>query len=205
VLTVREEDANLAPEVSRRVRDILEAVEREADAMREEARRHLDDAKRQADALVAERRRRVSELSDALIARLETLLQGVEGAEEARAAFEGLVEALGEAAERIAQEASEDAEAVPSVQSTRTEPTPVASPAEQPQRAKRDPRADGAHIVAIQMAAAGRTRGEAESYIRDSLEVADPAPVLDEVFGAGTPGDATVPWARTPPASRGER
>jgi hypothetical protein len=195
------------------VRAILEAVEREADAMREEARekarRYEEDARRRADALLADRRRRISELSDELIARLETLLQGLEGAEEARAAFEGLVKALGDAAARIAAKASGEAEPPP-VAAAEPSPPPAPPPEPGPSREpaprevpppsepprERDPRADGAHIVAIQLAAAGRTRGQAASHIRESLGIADPAPVLDEVFGPGTGEDATVPWAR---------
>jgi vacuolar-type H+-ATPase subunit E/Vma4 len=193
------DDSRLAPEISDRVRDILDAAEREAESLRaearEEARRHAEDAKRRAGELVAQRERRISELSDALVARLETLLRGLEGAEEARAAFEALVRALGDAAERIGREVSEPGE--PSEQRA-----PVAGDQDTlaaQTHEEQDPRADGAHIVAIQMAAAGRTRGQVESHIRDSLGVADPAPVLDEVFGPGTPSEATVPWARPRP------
>jgi vacuolar-type H+-ATPase subunit H len=193
------DDSRLASEVSDRVRDILDAAERQAESLRaearEEARRHAEDARRRADELIAQRERRISQLSDALVARLETLLRGLEGAEEARAAFEDLVRALGDAAERIGRDASEPGEPSP-------QPGPLAG--EQDALAahtheERDRRADGAHIVAIQMAAAGRTRADTESHIRDSLGIADPGPVLDEVFGPGTPGEATVPWAKPRP------
>ena len=58
------------------------------------------------------------------------------------------------------------------------------------------PSADGAHLLAIQMAAAGSTRAQIESHIRETVGVADPRPILDDVFGPGAPPDATVPWAR---------
>ncbi len=48
-------------------------------------------------------------------------------------------------------------------------------------------------LVAIQMAADGSTRGEVETHLRN-LSSEDPAPVLDRLFGAGTAGDAHVPW-----------
>jgi hypothetical protein len=207
----------LAPEISRRVRAILEVAEREAESLRaearEEARRVTEDARRRADELVAERRRRVSELSDALIARLEALLQGIEAAEEARVAFDGLVRALGEAAEGIAGEASDPGRRAaererpvrptprPEQRTAPPPPGPEERTAPPPPRAdaERDRRADGAQIVAIQMAAAGRTRAQTGSHIRDSLGIDDPASVLDEVFGEGTPDDATVAWAKPRP------
>ena len=45
------------------------------------------------------------------------------------------------------------------------------------------------------MAAAGSTRAQIESHIRETVGVADPSPILDDVFGPGAPPDATVPWA----------
>jgi hypothetical protein len=45
------------------------------------------------------------------------------------------------------------------------------------------------------MAASGKTRYEVEAHLRDSLGVAAPGQILDEVFGPGTAGDARVPWA----------
>jgi hypothetical protein len=65
--------------------------------------------------------------------------------------------------------------------------------------APQPPSSTGAQLAAIQMAAAGSTRSAVESHLRDSLGVADPGPVLDEVFGPGTPADSTVPWARPAP------
>jgi hypothetical protein len=196
----------LAPEISRRVRAILEVAEREAESMREEARdearRITEDARRRADQLVAKRQRRVSELSDTLTTRLEALLAGLEGAEEARAAFEGLVRALGEAAERIAREASEPGPDAPADEPTGPPPPQAVPPTPRTRPdAERDHRTDGAQIVAIQLAAAGRTRAETASQIRDSLGIDDPTQVLDEVFGEGTPDEATVPWAKPRPSA----
>jgi ElaB/YqjD/DUF883 family membrane-anchored ribosome-binding protein len=99
----------LAAEVSRRVATILESVEREAARVRDEARAeaagYLDDARRRADALVAERQRRIAELSDDLVAGAEAVVARLEDAGPVRAGFEDLVRALGDAAERLGDEA----------------------------------------------------------------------------------------------------
>ncbi len=98
-----------APEISRRVGSILDAVEREATRLREEARveaaGYLDNARRRADGLVAERQRRISELSDELVAKSEAVIARLDDAAPVRQGFENLVRALGDAAERLAREA----------------------------------------------------------------------------------------------------
>ncbi|HKQ17549.1 MAG TPA: hypothetical protein VJS87_03305 [Solirubrobacterales bacterium] len=99
----------LAAEVSRRVAAILESVESEAARVRDEARAeaagYLDEAHRRADALVAERQRRIAELSDELVAGAEAVVARLEDAGPVRAGFEDLVRALGDAAERLGEEA----------------------------------------------------------------------------------------------------
>ncbi len=98
-----------APEISRRVGSILDAVEREAARLREEARveaaGYLDNARRRADDLVAERQRRIGELSDELVAKSEAVIARLDDAAPVRQGFENLVRALGDAAERLAREA----------------------------------------------------------------------------------------------------
>jgi hypothetical protein len=89
--------------------------------------------------------------------------------------------------------------------STPLQPEPGPQPAPQPPAAEttpprpEPPSANGAQMVAIQMAAAGSTRSQVESHLRDSLGLADPGPTLDDVFGPGSSPDATVPWARPAP------
>ncbi|KAA0274960.1 MAG: hypothetical protein EDQ89_01080, partial [Acidobacteria bacterium] len=101
--------STLASEISRRVAAVLDAVEREAGRLREEARidamRQLDDARRRADELVAERQRRIAAVSDELLSKSEAVVARLEDAEPVRAGFENLVRALGDAAERLAREA----------------------------------------------------------------------------------------------------
>ena len=101
-------DASVAPEISRRVGSILDAVENEAarlrDESREEAARYLEHARRHADNLVAERQRRIAELSDELMAKSEAVVARLDDAAPVRQGFENLVGALAHAAERLAHE-----------------------------------------------------------------------------------------------------
>jgi hypothetical protein len=104
-------ERQIAPEVSRRVSSILDAVEHEAERMREEAReessRYLDYSRRRADALVAERQRRIGELSDEIMEKAEAVVARLDDAAPVREGFENLVRALGDAAERLAREAEQ--------------------------------------------------------------------------------------------------
>jgi hypothetical protein len=217
-------------EITRRVSSILDAVEREAEAIRErakqDARRYTEYSRRRADGLVAERQRLITVLSDELVARAERVLKGLDDVEPVRAALDGLVQSLAEMAERLEPDAGDYGEFVsdptpppvsgepwppipkarprapeaPPPRSEHNAGTPGAAPAGRSALADQDWRdIDGAQVVAIQMAAAGSTRGEVEAHLRDSLGLAHPGTVLDDVFGAGSAGDARVPWAR--PAS----
>lgn len=127
-----------------RVNEIVDAVEREAAKLRqeaeqdaaqiryqaqEEARRYIEQARRQSDELVARRTERIQELSDALMARAEEVLERLDYAVPVKAGFENLVRALGETAERLA---SQDyaPPAAPSWEQVRREsPAPEARPA----------------------------------------------------------------------------
>lgn len=97
-----------ATEISRRVGSILDAVELEAQRLREEARleaaRYLDHARARADSLVAERQRRIAAVSDELLAKAEAVVGRLDDAAPVREGFENLVRALGDAAERLARE-----------------------------------------------------------------------------------------------------
>ncbi len=99
----------LAPEVSRRVSSILDAVEQEAASLRAEAReeagRYLEYSRRHADELVAERQARIGALSDELMSKAEAVVARLDDAAPVRAGFENLIKALGDAAERLAGEA----------------------------------------------------------------------------------------------------
>ena len=129
--------AAMAPEISRRVGSILDAVEREASRLRDEAQaeaaRYGENARRHADGLVAERQRRISELSDELIAKSEAVVARLDDAAPVRQGFENLVRALGDAAERLSHEseaASADFAAPPFHEGAR--PQPSGMPQQQP-------------------------------------------------------------------------
>jgi hypothetical protein len=257
-------DAGLAPEVSRRVSSILDAVEREAGRLRgeatEEAQRYLDYSRRRADDLVAERQRRIAEISDEIISKAEAVVGRLEDAAPVREGFDNLVRALGDAAERLAREAESTAnqyeapafhdEAVQAYVSPPAQaPAPLAPPpaAEQPYQppAAYDPPetyepfpapaqqpaapapptppygspaadpysappapapaggeewqgVDDARLVAIQMAAAGRTRGQVREHLHNQMGMGETRSVLDEIFGTGSQEDARVPWTAFP-------
>lgn len=94
-------------------------------------------------------------------------------------------------------------------------PTPVAAPAaESGEPAAEDPiaavaddvagsadaaRLDAARLVALSMAASGRTRDEVEAHLREHLEIGDPSTVIDYVFGISTPSSIVPGW---PPNGR---
>jgi uncharacterized coiled-coil protein SlyX len=358
----------LASEVGDRVRSIISAAEAAANAVRheaeqegavrrrvaeEEARRIIEDAKADADAHLAERIRRISELSDTVVERAETIVSRLDRAEEVRQQLQTLADALGESAERLAGEvrvgspppmvrspgsapaaepgassasrvAPPDPAAQPGAQpaapagreagagasadetrppsfaprgpvtgeapapaapdapplgapsrdappapaegapadpghvglsdeahpfgdtpppftpaaergdlplagpppSTRrrtaedeAEGVPDAAAAAEPEVAETDvvrierreppepeprPATDrreadqqlGARLVALQMAVAGGNRGEVEVHLRRTFDLADPAPILDDIFGLGTESDKRVAWPR---------
>jgi hypothetical protein len=326
----------LASEVGDRVRSIISAAEAAANAVRheaeqeaavrrrvaeDEARRIIEDAKADADAYLAERIRRISELSDTVVERAETIVSRLDRAEEVRQQLQGLADALGESAERLASEVrvgappptvrspgaappARDAAPAPPPPPPRegTPPPPSrgtavppplreplraptqppapserpASPADEgeappsplgetpppftpaaergdlplagppPTRRRSEPEPEGpaaaaerepaaaaeaevaepdvvridrreppapearpatdrreadqqlgARLVALQMAVAGGNRGEVEVHLRRTFDLADPAPILDDIFGQGTESDKRVAWPRT--------
>jgi hypothetical protein len=109
----------LASEVSERIRGIISSAEAAANAVRheaeqraqtrqriaeEEAERIVADARSNAEALLAERIRRISELSDGIVERGESIVAQLDRAEEVRAQLQRLADSLGETAEGLAHE-----------------------------------------------------------------------------------------------------
>src|SRR2546423_4403561 len=88
-----------------RARVVLEQSEQLAAETRRAARREADqvaeDARRAAEAAARARVGRISELRASIAARAGSLVEGLEGGELTAARLEELVEALGEAADRI--------------------------------------------------------------------------------------------------------
>lgn len=141
---------HLAPEVAERVRAVLSAAEAAAGAVRheadrsaqtrrrmaeEEAQRYLDDSKRQADDYLQERLRRISELSDGILERAESIVARLDRAEEVRRQLQGLVVSLGQTAEQLAADAAASyprakpmSQSAPARPVERREPYPAAPP-----------------------------------------------------------------------------
>jgi len=51
-----------------------------------------------------------------------------------------------------------------------------------------------ARLVAIEMAVGGSSRAEVEAHLRERIGVADPAPLLDDVFGAASTAGSRLAW-----------
>lgn len=58
---------------------------------------------------------------------------------------------------------------------------------------------DSARLVALSMAASGRSRGEVEAHLRHELGITDHGPLIDYVFGISTPASVVPSW---PPRRR---
>lgn len=114
------QEGSIAADAAERVRSIVSAAESEAARIRYEAEhdaqqrlreaetqslRFLDDAKRRADSLVDERVRRIRDLSEQVVERSQNLFERIDNASELRQQLDDLVQALGEAAQRVAGEA----------------------------------------------------------------------------------------------------
>lgn len=189
-----------------RMNAIVDAVEREAVGLRqeaedeaarirqqaqEEARLYLDDVRRRAEEMVDQRVRRISEIGDALMARAEEVIERLEYAIPVKSELEGLVRALGETADRLARQ--DYSELVPP-----DWPAPPTAAEQrrfeaQPQPAAASQQLEDAHRVAIEMAASGATRREVEAHL-GRTPGSTRSSVLDEVFGPGTSPDSAAPW-----------
>jgi hypothetical protein len=51
-----------------------------------------------------------------------------------------------------------------------------------------------ARLVAIEMAVGGSSRAEVEQHLRAELQVADPEPLLDDVFGVASTAGSRLAW-----------
>ena len=58
---------------------------------------------------------------------------------------------------------------------------------------------DSARLVALSMAASGRSRGEVEAHLRHEMGITDHGPLIDYVFGTSTPASVVPSW---PPRRR---
>jgi hypothetical protein len=172
-MTERDESAPsegdpIAAEVGERVTAVLSAAEAAANAIRHEAEqqaqirrraaeaeavRYAEEKRREADDLLAQRVRRISEVSDELIRRAESIVAQFDEAGTLKRQLEALVTALGDASEQLAKEMSESERPALSLVREEEEAAAAAdaaesSAAEEPSAAKADPVEERAPEVA---------------------------------------------------------
>ena len=171
--------ASMSAGASEQVRLILEAAERGAADMRE-------DAGRQAKAHVA----RVEEAAEGMLAKLDAL-QGELGSllHGLRASGERLSEGLAALQAEVGDvDPLPAAEPAPEPEDFAAEaPAPEPEPEPKPEPAKPANEADeadeaGARIIALNMALGGSSREETAAYLAENFSLADPGALLDDVY-----------------------
>ena len=173
--------ASLSAGTSEQVRLILEAAERGAADLRE-------DAGRQAKAHVE----RVEEAAEGMLAKLDAL-QGELGKllDGLRASGERIAEGLAALQDQVgdvdplpaaepAPEPEDFAAAAPAPD-PEPAPEPVAAPAPAAEPAGEADEA-GARIIALNMALGGSSREETAAYLAENFSLADPGALLDDVY-----------------------
>jgi|SRR5215207_3239416 len=173
----RRAPASLSAGTSEQVRLILEAAERGAADLRE-------DAGRRAKEHVA----RVEEAAEGMLERLEalqselgTLLDGL------RASGERLTEGLAALQSQVGEvDVLPAADAAPEPEDfAAAEPAPEPEPEPEPERAAKptgDTDEAGARIIALNMALGGSSREETAAYLAENFSLADPGALLDDVY-----------------------
>jgi len=176
---------SLAAGTAERLAAIVEAAERAAvaviDDAEKQARRRLEQAEAEAERLVAERLGTLADLTETLQSRAEAI----------RGQSEQLVAELDEARRRLAGEpptASDDGRGASSRGSHLSAVAPVeAAPAAQSSEPTLVPEgkgtAAGARLLATQMAVSGNSREEIEARLRNGFEIEDTASILDAILG----------------------
>ena len=167
---VPQRQASLSAGTSEQVRLILEAAERSA------AELH-DDAGRRA----SEHVERVGEAADAMLRRLDelqgelgTLLDGL------RAGGERLAEGLAELQAQVGEVGSQpEPDPEPEEDFAAAAPAPGPGP-EEPTATSGDE--TGARIIALNMALGGSSRDETAAYLAENFTLADPDGLLDDVY-----------------------
>ena len=169
-MAARRPAASLAEGTSEQVRRILEAAERGAADLRE-------DAGRQAKTHVA----RVEDAAEGMLAKLEelqselaTLLDGL------RAGGERLTQGLAALQAQVG-----DVDPMPAAEpAPEPEDFAAAAPEPEPAPAKAANGADeaGARIIALNMALGGSSREETAAYLQENFSLPDPGALLDDVY-----------------------
>ncbi len=168
----------LAASTAERLAAIVEAAERAAvtviDDAEKQAREHLEQAEAEADRLVAERLASLAELTDTLVAQgeeihaqSERLLLSLEEAKRRLAAADG--SGPQRATHLTAVAAVEDPALTESIE-LEAEVAEVTNPA-------------GARLLATQMAVSGNSRAEIDARLRNGFDIEDTASILDAILG----------------------
>ena len=188
-----------------RAKAVLEQSEQSAAETRRTARREADqiadDARRAAEAAARARVGRISELRASIAARAGSLVEGLEGGELTAARLEELVEALGEAADRILEELDaadshrprrgtttaaaprDDAFAGPHPDGYAEETAQIADPLPEGAPIARRPGRSNARAAAVLMAIQGVDRDEVARRLAHEHGLAESDELLDDVFG----------------------
>jgi DivIVA domain-containing protein len=181
----------LAGAASEQVRAIVEAAENAGAELRERAaaqsRDHVARVARLADELIA----RIERLEGELSALVESVKVGAERVRADLTALERDVARVGAPTEGAAP----PRDAAPPVRSDTAPPAPSdaapparsdAAPVEQPdprvESSARSDDAEGARLVALDMALSGSSRGEVDTYLSEHYALDDLAKLLDDVF-----------------------
>jgi hypothetical protein len=207
----------------REARAAEQAIAEHRRSAEEEVRRYLAAARLQADAETAARTARIETLSaaarllaaelTAAVAALTRELQGGDPAAEARmprapwpAAAPPAPEPPSTPAPATEQPAAPPAAPEPTwsriEEPIAPEPEPAAirssagpeQAAPESNGASEIPAPSAARLVAIEMAVGGSSRAEVEQHLRDRLGVAEPEPLLDDVFGAASTAGSRLAW-----------
>ena len=213
----------LGADLAAHVEAIVHAAEREARAAEqaiaehrrsaeEEVRRYLAAARLQVDAETAARAARVETLSAAARRLAAELTDAVAALARELHADD---RAIGDRLPRppwppAATAAPASAASAPAPPPERPAPPPATSPprsgvAPEPEHepAHDESAANGAgtgevptaaRLVAIEMAVGGSSRAEVEEHLRERLGVADPEPLLDDVFGVASHAGSRLAW-----------
>ena len=174
----------LATSTAERLAAIVEAAERAAvkviDDAEEEARDRLERAEAEAEQLVAGRLAELDELTDSLISQAATVRaqaeQLIASLEQARRQF-GSEPGSGQPERRRPDSRPSHLAAVDPV------PEPAAPAPTELRPARGETTAAGARLLATQMAVSGSSREEIEARLRNGFEIEDTAAIVDAILG----------------------
>jgi len=197
----------LGADLAAHVEAIVHAAEREARAAERAIAEHRRSAEQEVARYLAAARLHVDAEAAARAARIETL-----GA-AARRLSDELADAVAALNRELRADERDAATPVPRppwpsapsqpepTWSRTAEPQPSADDADRAGGAEAGPITDGettvpsaARLVAIEMAVGGSSRAEVEQHLRDRLGVAEPEPLLDDVFGAASHAGSRLAW-----------